>query len=526
MQIRKILPFQLESTKLFKKLTIIFLLILLIGSLLLRIIKIEALPLGLSPNEINLASQASDYLEKNINLQTLNEKNNLAPTSVYVVLSSMMIKFFGKTIFAIRILDVSLGILSVLLLYLWLNKAYSKRVALVAVFIMSSLPWSLYLARGGEIGANLLIFSILLSEWLISLIRIKPRWQYFVFLGLAIGLGFYSQSGFIFWLIFKLLILSNKMIQRKVKPISLKYLISILTSVVVLIPVIINQFNTKFYSIKNVMSNTIFTDNNLSLSTKILRPINEVKILSFNGDSNPLHGLAYQPLLNGFLAIMLLLGVLLCIVKFSNSIYRYPLLAGLVLFLPNFINTKTNLDSYQLAGALPYIVLLTTLGINYFLENWNQQIGKNHLAQKIGLALISTLLILSTMENCRLYFLAYAQDIPVHQAYREENLAIANFLNQNLTTDKNTFLYLDEKSVQAVKYLTENSSNFKALDNTGILNIPLEPKPQYIIISTNDKSESELNNLLNTIKGKFPEAIVQGETGKYNPEILYYLIVI
>ncbi len=111
-------------------------------------------------------------------------------------LSIPFIKLFGLNVFSIRLVPVILGILAIPLLYLTVKKIYGTTTALLAAFLLATLPWYVMATRWG-LESNMLPFFLLFS--IFSLIYAydsthRRRWIPLSLIPLAISFYAYGVS--------------------------------------------------------------------------------------------------------------------------------------------------------------------------------------------------------------------------------------------------------------------------------------------------------------------------------------------
>ena len=111
-------------------------------------------------------------------------------------LSIPFIKLFGLSIFSIRLVPVILGTCSVYLLYVVVKKIYNTNTALLASFLLASLPWSVMASRW-SMESNILPFFFLLGVWALVFSYDSPRrrlWMPFSLIPMALAFYAYGTS--------------------------------------------------------------------------------------------------------------------------------------------------------------------------------------------------------------------------------------------------------------------------------------------------------------------------------------------
>lgn len=145
------------------------------------------------------------------------------------------IKLFGLNAFSIRILPDLLGILAVYLLYLTAKKIYGTNTALLAAFLLATLPWYVMVSRW-SLESNLLPFFLLLSVFTLLYCYDSPhrrRWIPISLLPLALCFYAYGIAIVIVPTFLALFIVCNYKTILKVKA---SFLISILLFLLISTP--------------------------------------------------------------------------------------------------------------------------------------------------------------------------------------------------------------------------------------------------------------------------------------------------
>jgi len=146
---------------------------------------------------------------------------------------------------------------------------------------------------------------------------------------------------------------------------------------------------------------------------------NIVKVLlmfNVHGDDNYRHNLAGAPLLNAFVGLMLVTGLLVSISRLHQLRYRVLLSFTLVMLLPAIITTSGVPNSTWAVGALPLIFALVGIGTAYMLELWYATFPINSAARASGQAAIILLLALTLVQGYTQYFRAWAGSTAVYGA--------------------------------------------------------------------------------------------------------------
>jgi 4-amino-4-deoxy-L-arabinose transferase-like glycosyltransferase len=158
------------------KKTVILIFIIILATFF-RLYSLANVPAGLDYDESEFAFNAytlSKYL-KNENNEFLpyqvNTYGNYRPLGLpYLIAVSL--KIFGNTIFAVRLPNALFGVLSVLLIYIFVKSLFkNEKVALIAGLLNAISPWSVFLSRGTAEPVMALCFILLVF------ILMQKYWQ-------------------------------------------------------------------------------------------------------------------------------------------------------------------------------------------------------------------------------------------------------------------------------------------------------------------------------------------------------------
>lgn len=157
-----------------------------------------------------------------------------APPLVFLI-QYLFFFIFGISTIVARLPFVVFGILTVYLLYLVGKKLFSsKKLGLVAAFILAIFNYHIWISRTGFLESILLFFIILNFYYFLKLAEDNSRRNYLIF-GLTLGLAFFSKYTMVFLLpayFFYLLIFNRKVIFNK------KVWLSLIIFIIVISPVI------------------------------------------------------------------------------------------------------------------------------------------------------------------------------------------------------------------------------------------------------------------------------------------------
>lgn len=108
------------------------------------------------------------------------------------------VKLFGLNVLAVRLLPATLGVLTVLLLYVLVKKLFDARAGLIAAFLLCISPWHIMMSRW-SLESNLLPFFLLLGVTTLVYCYESRRRQWLIPFSLVfLAISFYSYATSVF----------------------------------------------------------------------------------------------------------------------------------------------------------------------------------------------------------------------------------------------------------------------------------------------------------------------------------------
>ena len=312
---------------LFTKNNIKYLIILFILAFVLR--SIAAVNISPNADEMVHGTHALGIINSN-KLQIMDQD------AVWFYLTDLFYNIFGKNLFGLRFMSILFGSLSMIIVYLIGKELFSKRVALIASFILAFSPYHIRMTLA-EMDTSMMFFVLLSMYFLIKALKEqKNPFYYLSFLFLGIGIMI-KQIALLFLPAFLLFVLYYKL---KNKELNLKFKHLIYFALIIFITVIpILTFNYLLYKDKGLVDLQFSRFLGISKETyssieATLKPfkINDL-FFSYEGHPPGLYegiGIIYQ-----YEPLILFLGILgIIYILFTN---RYILVSVIISFLILFI---------------------------------------------------------------------------------------------------------------------------------------------------------------------------------------------
>lgn len=365
-------------------------------ALALRLVWLDQLPIGFTPDETALGYNAFSLLRTGrdewgtlwwqLPYTNLKSFGDYKPP-LYSFLAIPFVYIFGLNEFAVRLPSALIGSLSILTVYLLARKLFTDRVALIASFLIAVSPWSIQMSRIA-LEANLVTGFLPLA----LLLYLKRR---YTFAAVNFALSFYSyhSARLLTLAIFPLLLLIGPR-PRKMAYFSTAIALLLLPGLFSLVgsgsvrgldvaifsptdswqAVASRRFIarnaglpdaiSRFFSNKLIFVGSSFTKNYLSYISP--------QFLFTSGAGEPTYGIIPNRGLLYYIELPFL--VLAFWLVISRPTKPRILVSGLLLLsiLPAAIAKGPGYAANRAAAMLPFLTLLTATGIAYFLDKVSQ----------------------------------------------------------------------------------------------------------------------------------------------------------
>jgi hypothetical protein len=241
-------------------------------------------------------------------------------------------------------------------------------------------------------------------------------------------------------------------------------------------------------------------------------------LLMFNlhGDESFNHNFASQPLLNAFVGLMFVAGVLVSATRWPSRRYRLMLILTVVLLLPTVLSTVGAPNAARAVIAMPFVMVLAAIGTSYMLELWYMTFPINSAARGTGQSVMILLLILTLLQGYTQYFRAWAVSAETYLAYNEAATKAARYLHSHAFTGQRTVIATaDELTV--IKYLSQDGSNYQPLEPKQLEALPVAPGAHQFIITAAARDDAA-----KTLSLKFPGGKLRPELSTFSQNEIYY----
>lgn len=494
----------------------VILVFILVTAIFFRFYQLASLPPGLHPDEAANGLDIFRILE-NRDWRPLYNTNG-PREALFFYLQAIFVALLGNTILALRVAPALIGVLAVVATYAWSKSWFGSRVALITAFTMAVNPWAVTITRDG-FRASMTPLIVPLSLWLITMAWQKRTFKWFVLAGISLGAGLYTYipiQGFVM-AIFITLIAVALFKRHVLKGLWKGVGIGIAFLALVLVPMGIYGLNHPEDLAGRAGGTSVLNpDLNKGKPVQTILDSASKTLLMFNvrGDENYRHNLGGQPQLNAFIGIMFILGILIAISNLNKPRYSALLATFAVMISPSILTAEGIPHALRAVGAIPAVLLLSAIGIEYMLERWYSTFPINSAARMAGLSAIVVLLALTGYQGYRQYFVAWANSPQTYEAYSEDAVAIGRYLNAN-KTGATRYVVIDGYSDKTVEYLTHGKSSYTRIDASQISTLDQAGSKEFVI------SPSAKNEALERFKSRFGGGRLSADYSTFNDAELF-----
>jgi hypothetical protein len=230
------------------------------------------------------------------------------------------------------------------------------------------------------------------------------------------------------------------------------------------------------------------------------------------------HNFGGEPLLNAFVGLMFVAGLLVAISRFAQRRYRVLLMLFIVFLAPAAISVVGLPNAAHAAAVLPVVAVLAAVGVSYMLELWYATFPINSAARTTGQAVIIVLLALTLFQGYTQYFRAWAGSTETYAAYNEPAVAVAKFVQAE---PAKTIFYAVAQSdeLPVVAYLNNyinDESRYIPLTPGQVAGVPLGGTKQFVITAAARDEAAKSLSL------KFPGGKLRPYTSAFSQDEIYY----
>ncbi len=461
---------------------------------------------GLSQDEASLAVRAL-ALSQHPSLSVFAETRTLG-SSLFISLEAITVKLLGSTILGVRIVPALLGIAAVWFLYLWLSSWFSRRIGLMAAMLYAVSPWVITASRRADLHGLVLLMVPLVAWAFTRAFQTGSLWRYGI-AGILLGLSLTNDLGSAMLLVITILVGGHLLIRRRefVQHTKAGITVSLIALVAVLGITVLAHLGNPSQIVASVTPDLAIAKQTpahwVTSATKSLIMFN------VHGDDNFSNNVGGAPLLNFFVGLMFVMGILVAASRFHRARYGALLALFVVLLIPALLSPYAP-DARAALVIAPIVIALSAVGINYLLDIWYSTFPVNSAARSLGTLPIILLLLITLYQGYKQYFVAWAGSPEVYQVHNEPANAIGTYLNRT-TFDGQRYVAVDSYSRDVLDYVTHGKSTYNAINIDDVGKIATDDQAKQIII-TNQVPDTTVKSL----KDRFPKARLSQHYSEFN----------
>lgn len=463
-----------------KKRTIFIFVLILAFAAFLRFWQIESAPPGIYPDEAINANQALEAWQTK-DFPIFYPDNN-GREGLYMNIIGLMFGIFGVSIFSFKLVSMLLGTLTILGQFLLTKEVVlflSRKVratkdkirdaniiALLSSFFLAASFWHINFSRIG-FRAIMTPFVMVFAFYFLFLGIRTRKLRYFIFGGLAFGLGFHTYIGFrlavlpLFFLLLLWLIITKK--EQLLRFGIISSTAFLIATFIVGLPIGLYFLGNPDYFIGRASGVSVTTQEN-PLFALVESTVKHLGMFHFAGDYNWRHNAAGSPQLFFPVAFFFLAGVIYAfaraiasfrriIKQFSKNDYLFSLkeLGGykflfvwfFALMLPGMLTYEGIPHALRVLGVIPVLYIFAAIGA-YIILQWFYRFFENKSSGNLFFfSLIGILALWIASFSYYQYFIYWAPREEVKEAFTHRFVNVGFYLN-NLPSDTSVYILKSE----------------------------------------------------------------------------------
>jgi len=425
-----------------KKIKIYVLLALIISfGFFLRIYNIENAPPGVYPDE---AVNGEDALRANATGDyRWFYPANQGREGLFMNLIAFSFKFFGASIFTLKLPNIIFGTLTILGIYLLAKELFkSERIGLISAFLTAVSFWAINFSRiafRANMLPTILVFSF---YFLFRGLRTKKWWD-FAIGGFIFGIGIHS---YIAWRVAPIVLVAmlpffilarKKFFENYWKSI----LIFLFFSIASALPMFLTFYqHPEFLESRSSSISIMSPEVNQGKPIQTFLRSFTLSLVKYNfwGDQNWRHNFPPYPLLDPLTGLAFLLGFIFSIKVFFQTFYTrirkkkydlnlekyaFLLLWFFLLLAPEFMTAEGNPHALRSIGTLPVVFIFCALGFEAIFK----KIKKNDIFwKKFTLSMLISISLVIGLFNSLKYHIFWAQKTIAADSFNKNITDISN----------------------------------------------------------------------------------------------------
>jgi 4-amino-4-deoxy-L-arabinose transferase-like glycosyltransferase len=402
--------------------------IILLVATFFRTHLLEAAPPGLQHDEIFKANFALDILDGG---WPVFFNPNGGEEALFPYLAAISMILFGHNFFALRLVSLVCGILSIVFSYCLIKELFGRRVGLLTAAGLAISFWHIFDSRVA-LRPITLLFMVVTSFYFFWLGLKRGKIIWFVLTGIFLGGTLYTYTSavlipvtIILFILLYQLPFQRDLLFKRWRGILLVFGIAL----IIFLPMGHHLYTYPAVSTARVgdLSDHI----NLFLAGHpgpLLKDVlNVAGMFGFRGDPEWRYNLAGKPVFDALTFLLFCGGLVICMVKIRRPEYAFLLLWLGINIIPSAI-TRNSPSTLRAIGSLTAIYTLPSLTIDLAWDWIARRFGS--LGRRALLAAIILLLAFNAFSTYWDYFTVWAQNCEVRDIYRADLSAVARYLDE------------------------------------------------------------------------------------------------
>ncbi len=389
----------------------------------------EAAPPGLQHDEIFKANFAFDILDGGWPVYFDANNGNEA---LFPYLAALSISLFGENFFALRLVSLVCGILSILFSYCLIRELFGRRVAVLTAAGLAISFWHVFDSRVA-LRAITLLFTAVTSFHLFWLGLKRGKIIWFALAGLFLGGTLYTYHSaalipltLILFILLYQLPFQRALLFRRWSGMLLTFIIAL----IIFLPMGHHLYTSPTASTARVRD---LSDHvNLFLAgdpgPMLKDMLNVAGMFGLRGDPEWRYNLAGRPVFDFLTFLLFCGGLVICLARIRRPEYAFLFLWLCINIIPAAI-TRNSPSTLRAIGSLTAIYTFPSLTMDL---SWDWAARKfGSLGGRVLLAAVVLLLVLNALSTYRDYFTVWAQNSEVRFIYRADLSAVARYLDES-----------------------------------------------------------------------------------------------
>ncbi|MCP4415428.1 MAG: phospholipid carrier-dependent glycosyltransferase, partial [Chloroflexi bacterium] len=420
----------------------------------LRLYGLTEIPPGLTHDEANHGREAIGIL-RGVVLFFFPLNYGSEPLYSYTAAASMWL--FGKTLFALRLVNVLFSVATIGLTFLWVRRQFDLMTALLTAVLLSISFWPLASAREA-LRAGMLPFFMGTAVYFFWLLTAPPaprrRWWLTAAFGICVAITLHIYlAARVAWLIFPLFLIYLAWQQRKTFRQSwLPVVAGLLLAGALVTPMFVYLAQNPYALTRlDMLDGTL--QNLLNANFGPLWQSGRSALLAFVwpgfGDQFLAYNIPGRPVFDLISAFFFVLGLFVCLWRWQRPSYAFVLLWFGIGILPSLLTGATANTTRNLAALIPTFMLPAigfTTSVHWLRNKINRKereennketfaVNKEKMTSWLPMAVATVWLLFAGWTSVSDYYITWAQSPDVRGAYQHNLVETIAYLDENGSDD-------------------------------------------------------------------------------------------